>query len=128
MHGAAHPELADLQRTFEAFAPELTAHMIEEEAVAFPWIRALEAGSPQPGGLPSAVEQLMREHDDAGRALAAMRELTNGFTPPEGACGSYRVMLSGLHDLETDMNAHVHKENNILFPRALALLAARVGL
>jgi regulator of cell morphogenesis and NO signaling len=30
-------------------------------------------------------------------------------------------MLSGLADLERDMHQHVHKENNILFPRAVEL-------
>jgi regulator of cell morphogenesis and NO signaling len=53
-----------------------------------------------------------------------MRELTDDFTPPEDACISYRTMLAGLADLERDMHQHVHKENNILFPKATAAEAA----
>jgi regulator of cell morphogenesis and NO signaling len=30
-------------------------------------------------------------------------------------------MLAGLETLERDMHQHVHKENNILFPRAIAV-------
>jgi regulator of cell morphogenesis and NO signaling len=69
------------------------------------------------------------EHDVAGQALRQLRELTDGFTPPEGACNTYEALLAGLAQLETDLHLHIHKENNILFPRAAkleALLASRV--
>jgi regulator of cell morphogenesis and NO signaling len=33
-------------------------------------------------------------------------------------------MLAGLADLERDMHLHVHTENNILFPRAVAAESA----
>jgi regulator of cell morphogenesis and NO signaling len=59
------------------------------------------------------------EHDDAGEALRRMRELTDDYTPPPTACGTYRVMLENLAALEQDMHRHVHKENSILFPGAL---------
>lgn len=37
---------------------------------------------------------------------------------------SVRALLHGLHELELDLHRHIHKENNILFPRALQLEAA----
>jgi regulator of cell morphogenesis and NO signaling len=61
---------------------------------------------------------MVREHEDAGEALAQLRELTNGYTPPADACNTYRAMYDALHELERDMHQHVHKENNILFPKA----------
>jgi len=36
-------------------------------------------------------------------------------------------MLEGLEAIEKDMHQHVHKENNILFPRAAEVEAVRVG-
>jgi regulator of cell morphogenesis and NO signaling len=60
------------------------------------------------------------EHHDAGDALAKLRELTDDYTPPEWACNTYRAMLDALAHLERDMHQHVHKEDNVLFPRALA--------
>jgi regulator of cell morphogenesis and NO signaling len=59
-----------------------------------------------------------------------MRGLTGGYTPPDDACTTYRALLDGLADLEADMHRHVHKENNILFPRAGAVeaeLRSRAG-
>lgn len=58
------------------------------------------------------------EHDDAGRALARMRELTGGYVPPEGACNTFRGLYHGLEAFEAALHAHIHLENNILFPRA----------
>jgi regulator of cell morphogenesis and NO signaling len=50
-----------------------------------------------------------------------MRQLTWGHTPPQDACQTFRVMLEELRQLEADMHQHVHKENNLLFPRAIDL-------
>ena len=59
------------------------------------------------------------EHGEAGDALRAMRSLTGDFTPPQDACPTYRALLGALAELEADMFRHVHKENNVLFPRAI---------
>ncbi|HNT89616.1 MAG TPA: hemerythrin domain-containing protein, partial [Candidatus Hydrogenedentes bacterium] len=45
----------------------------------------------------------------------------DGYTPPDWACNSYRAVLDGLQSLERDLHQHIHKENNILFPRAVAM-------
>ena len=68
----------------------------------------------------------MIEHEHSGDALAKMRALTGGFTPP-GACNTYVAMLGGLAELEADTHAHVHKENSILFPMAVKLEGASVA-
>jgi regulator of cell morphogenesis and NO signaling len=61
------------------------------------------------------------EHDSAGNALRAMRSATNGYLAPEGACGSYQALYRGLDEFEVDLHQHIHLENNILFPRAIAM-------
>jgi regulator of cell morphogenesis and NO signaling len=53
-----------------------------------------------------------------------MRELTNGFTPPPEACNTYRALFAGLAELEEDLHRHIHLENSVLFPQALALSKA----
>ena len=64
------------------------------------------------------------EHRSAANALLRMRELTFGFRPPKDACNAYRVLMAGLRELEGDLHLHIHKENNILFPRAAQLEAS----
>lgn len=122
VHGEGHPWTRELAATFDAFADDLDAHMQKEELVLFPVVRQLESGTmaPIPMLLSSPIAAMEHEHQDAGRALELMRELSNGFTPPDGACNTFRAMLYGLEQLEEDMHLHVHKENNVLFPRVAA--------
>jgi regulator of cell morphogenesis and NO signaling len=86
-------------------------------------IRQLETSAVLPqfhcGSIGNPVFAMEREHDDAARGLATLRSLTDGYAPPEDACNSYRAMLDGLRELESDLHQHIHTENNVLFPRAL---------
>jgi regulator of cell morphogenesis and NO signaling len=121
-HSEHHPELAHVQQAFLALRAELEPHMFKEEQVLFPAIRHME-NSPVPtqfpfGSVANPIHVMEEEHDHAGACLAAIRELTEDFRVPEGACNTYCVMLHSLDELEADMHQHVHKENNILFPRA----------
>jgi regulator of cell morphogenesis and NO signaling len=129
VHCDAHPELAAAQRTFIGLADELSAHMMKEEMVLFPFIEKLEqatnAGKPAPrapfGSINNPVHMMELEHESAGKALERMRTLTSSYTPPESACFSYRTLYSALKEFDADLQEHVHLENNILFPRAIAL-------
>jgi regulator of cell morphogenesis and NO signaling len=127
-HGERHPELATLKHVFDSLRAELQAHMVKEEQVLFPICRELENSRILPafhcGSVSNPIRMMTWEHEDAGRALETIRELTNEFTPPLDACNTYRVLLDSLAGLERDMHRHVHEENNILFPRVLAMEAA----
>lgn len=118
VHGDRHPAMVEVAAVFAAFGDEMLAHMLKEELVLFPAIARLgEGGGPDLSG-PICV--MLREHDGAAAAFTRMRELVPGFVPPPGACGSFRAALDGLAELEADLHRHVHLENNVLFPRALA--------
>lgn len=123
VHGANHPELADVQRAFVRAGRNLVVNMRKEEKELFPLIRALEAGRAQPTVV-GQLQQVEKDHAEVGEALLEVRKLTNDFVPPEGACRTYRAMLAGLEDLEKNTHQHIHKENNILFPRSVALAQA----
>jgi len=129
-HGASHGEsLGRLDATFRDLRSELEAHLMKEEMVLFPMIRGLEAARkagrrPQPmhcGSVNNPIRMMEHEHDSAGAALAAMRQATDDYTLPAGACNTYRALFEGFEALEADLHQHIHLENNILFPRAAAL-------
>lgn len=129
-HGAKHPELAAVQQTFADLRAELEPHMVKEECILFPSIRYLESTGRAAqfpfGSVANPIRVMVSEHDHAGDALERLRKLTGDYQPPPGACNTYRVMLEGLAALERDMHQHVHKENSILFPRAVEL-ESRLG-
>ena len=116
VHGERQPNiLEELLATFLRLKTELESHMMKEEQILFPMIRQ-GRGSHAAG--PVAVME--HEHESAGEALERLRELTNGYEVPEGACNTWRALWHGLADLEGSLHQHIHLENNILFPRALA--------
>ncbi|HOE97178.1 MAG TPA: iron-sulfur cluster repair di-iron protein [Candidatus Sumerlaeota bacterium] len=121
-HGQSYPWIQALQQVFHGLADELFSHMMKEEQILFPLVRKLEAGDPSAAPMIAAehgpIHCMEAEHDSAGDALARMSELTVVYTPPQGACNTFRAMLDGLRELELDLHQHIHKENNILFPRA----------
>ena len=116
VHGAREPEvLPELLSTFLALKTELEQHMMKEEAVLFPLIRQ-GRGSMALG----PISVMEAEHASAGGALERLRELTDEYQTPEGACNTWRALWHGLAALEGAMHQHIHLENNVLFPRALA--------
>jgi regulator of cell morphogenesis and NO signaling len=104
---------------------ELDGHLAKEEMVLFPLVRALDggakAGSFHCGSVQNPIRVMWMEHDSAGEALAEMRRLTSDYTAPEDACNTFKALYFELADMERDLHRHIHLENNILFPRAIAL-------
>jgi regulator of cell morphogenesis and NO signaling len=124
VHGGHTTSLTEVYWTFCEMADELTGHLIKEEQMLFPAIQTLYAGEAATISLDGPVAVMLQEHEDAGGALARIRELTNGFTAPPEACNTYRALFAGLSELEEDLHRHIHLENSVLFPQALALSKA----
>jgi regulator of cell morphogenesis and NO signaling len=120
-HGDTRPENVEIAGLFNELVKEMTDHMASEENEVFPLILSYMKDR-DPAGR-DRLEQLVRdmedEHSGAGAITARIRELSNEFTPPEGACNTYQVAYAELEAFERDLHQHVHLENNILFPKAL---------
>jgi len=130
LHGKNDPATLDqLADVYEGLWRELTLHMHKEEMMLFPAIERYEAATssglslpPAPFGSianPSGVMEA--EHASAVSALGRIQELTAYFQSTSDACSTYGAMLNGLRALKTDLDTHIHIENDILFPRAVAL-------
>ena len=129
-HGGRHPELIEISGVFSRVAEEMPSHMAKEERVLFPYIlelvEAQRLGNPPPpapfGTIDNPIRLMEIDHESAGNAMAWIRARTGGYTPPAGACSTWRVWLHELEAFERDLHAHVHLENNLLFPKAKALV------
>jgi regulator of cell morphogenesis and NO signaling len=116
VHGDKDPvRLEGMLENLLALKGELETHMLKEEHVLFPAIR--EGLGARTGG---PVAMMVHEHAEVGELLRQMRDLTGGYTVPAGACNTWRALWHGLEALEDDLHEHIHLENNVLFPRALA--------
>lgn len=124
LHGDAHSWLRLWKAAFEELADRLRTHLLKEEVMLFPAIRHLEAGrvadAPFGSHLQAPLDLLEREHEMIGRALVRLRDLYSGLTAPGDTCPACKALLDGLAELERDLQQHIRKERDILFPRALA--------
>lgn len=121
-HSHRDPRLLEMSEVVQTVSEDMMEHMEMEEVAFFPLARRIDAGTASDEDrrmLEGPVRQLVLEHDAAGQAVARLRELTDGFTPDEESCNTQRALFAGLASFEADLHRHVHKENNILFPRTL---------
>ena len=77
--------------------------------------------SAKPEPLKNIISVMERDHDIAGEITREIRHLTNDYTPPANACNSISLLFHKLEEFENDLLQHVHLENNILFPKAIAM-------
>lgn len=116
VHGDKDPKrLRGIVETLVALKLEMFAHMQKEEQILFPMIAAGQGA--MAGGPVSVMEA---EHEHAGNLLRQLNEYTDSYVAPDGACNTWRALWAGLEDLEKSTHVHIHLENNILFPQALA--------
>ena len=128
-HGNKYSYLAEVQQTFALVGEEMTRHMMKEEKILFPLIKYLTESQkfnekPKTGGfgtIKNPIRQMEAEHVSAGGAMEKIRALTSNYFLPDDACTTFKVTYKELDEFEIDLHKHVHLENNILFPRAIAL-------
>jgi regulator of cell morphogenesis and NO signaling len=114
-----HADKPDRPAGLAEFLTEVRAavesHLAKEEMILFPLI---VSGRGPMAHMP--VQVMVQEHEDHGESLRRIRGLAKDFALPEYACASWRELYRALAQLEVDLMNHIHLENYILFPRALA--------
>jgi len=119
VHGGDSPHLKELHHIYNLLQVELTEHMIKENNEVFPLIKEYELKPNENllAEIHTANKALETEHEKIVKLLKEIREVTNDFTPPQGACNTYQMSYARLAELESETYDHIHLENNILFER-----------
>lgn len=129
VHGAHYSEVVAIEALFAEVAQELSSHMKKEENVLFPYITELINAEKNDTALPlshfgtikNPIQMMEYEHENAGDIFKKIAQLSNNYTPPEGACNTFKALYSKLDEFEQDLHHHIHLENNILHPKAIKL-------
>ncbi|HEY0897109.1 MAG TPA: iron-sulfur cluster repair di-iron protein [Sphingobacteriaceae bacterium] len=129
VHGEHHPELPAVAEAFARIAQDLSLHMVKEEKILFPFIKELVQVKKTGGKLEdkavgpvvNPIRVMEMEHEQVGEDMEEIRTLTSNYTLPADACSSYTILFRKLEEFEDDLHKHVHLENNILFPKAIAI-------
>jgi len=128
-HGKRHPELLSVRDLLGKLFDDLRPHMFKEEQILFPYMVELEQSllqqRPGPfapfGTVDNPIRMMMMEHDAAGELLRELRRVTSDYSAPSDGCISYQTLYQAIEEFEQDLHQHIHLENNILFPKAIAL-------
>lgn len=115
---------AGLTACFRELQEDLIPHLLKEERILFPYITALESNPANPphscfGNLENPIHAMQLEHHQVKELLYKMRSMTADYKSPLN--GRLAVFYTELKKLDGDLQAHIHWEDDILFPSALAL-------
>ena len=125
--GDRAPVLERIAELLETLHAEMLAHIQKEEQVLFPLIAQMDQDSiiAHPPGHPCfrsvsfPISLMEQEHDSANHIMEELRNLTQGFEPPEWGCIAHIALFSGIREFESDLKQHIRLENEVLFPRAI---------
>lgn len=128
-HSVYHPELSQLATELFFFFDDFLVHLRIEEQILFPAIKELNRMKndtekncpPAFSSVLKSIPILQKEHLASAKDLESFRRLTNGYMLPADAGETQRYLFRKMKEFEDDLFMHVHLENNILFPRGLAL-------
>ena len=127
-HGENKPYVVQIADHFLGLAQELTPHLYKEENILFPYIKEMEKANSVNqsiqapfGTVQNPIDAMINDHVNAGDELKEIKRLTQSFSPPADACATHQVLYGMLKDFEADLMMHIHLENNVLFPRAIAM-------
>ena len=129
-HIKKFPYLADLEKKFDLLIKQLLPSLQQEEEVIFPYIKQLSHAhrhkEPYAALLvrtlrKPVVETMYKGHEVLTDIIFSIRGMTNSYTPPENVCGSHKVVIAKLKELDNDLMQHLYLEQLFLFPRAIAI-------
>ncbi|EOU2018450.1 iron-sulfur cluster repair di-iron protein [Clostridium perfringens] len=120
VHFSHDPELLmKVHSLFGKLKCELEEHLLKEENILFPLMIKYDKAKDEKEKkeIEEDIRLIVNEHEAAGDILKELAEVTDDYKVPEWGCISFKLLYDYLHDLEKDLFIHIHKENNILFPR-----------
>ncbi|MCC6262061.1 MAG: hemerythrin domain-containing protein [Bryobacterales bacterium] len=137
-YGRGRPELKQMQAFFARVSKDLLMHLLKEEETLFPYIAELEVRLrqgipvtwPRFGSVENPIRLLVEDHDHTGGMLQMIRRLSSGFALPGGdseESADLTALFDAFSAFERDMREHIRAEDDLLFPRAIALEKAACG-
>ncbi len=122
----------DLKILFPLFLEDFIHHIYEEEDTLFKYIRLLERaskGTYHPGKLYHMIEKnslqsCAMEHEAHDDEMEGIRKITKNYYLTPDAPLHVKVIYAELIKFEKNLQIHARVENEILFPKAMALEGA----
>jgi regulator of cell morphogenesis and NO signaling len=128
-HDDFHTIERDLKVVFPLFVEDFIEHIYEEEDTLFDFIRTLERAS-KGNFIPTHLYQAMEKnsvqkfamgHDAHDDEMEGIRKITKNYAQDSKTPLHVKVLYHELIEFERSLITHARIENEILFPKAMAL-------
>lgn len=115
---------------FADFRIKLKKHCEKEDKILFPHIRKLydlrhDKILPEmeikKNFSKNSIQLLENEHIEASSLLREIKAITGNYLVSVNAPKEYQTLMKNLKEFELEFHMHLHIENNILFPKVIAL-------
>jgi regulator of cell morphogenesis and NO signaling len=122
--------LDEAQQIVNQLIRYMMPHLQQEEEVIFPYIRRIAHAYSSKESYASLLVRTLRkpvedimhhEHAMVLKSILRLRTLTDNYTTPENSCISHKVTFHKMKEVDNDLAQHMHLENEILFPKAIAM-------
>lgn len=119
----------DLKILFPLFIEDFIHHIYEEEDTLFKYIKALDraaTGKYNPARLyfmmeKHSLQRFAMEHEAHDDEMEGIRKITKDYAVNAGTPLHVKVIYKELQQFEKSLQTHARIENEILFPKAMAL-------
>jgi regulator of cell morphogenesis and NO signaling len=128
-HDDYHGIERDLKIVFPLFVEDFIEHIYQEEDTLFSFIQSLEKAS-KGMFVPTKLYQLMEknsmqrfamDHEAHDDEMAGIRKITKDYHVSPNCPLHVKVLYNELKEFEKSLITHARIENDILFPKAMAL-------
>jgi len=128
-HSDRHPQLGKLSEALFLSFDNLLRHLRMEESTFFPiLVQASKKathpdviGKTMPEYIYETAETIPKAHEAIVNDLGVLRELTGYYTIPDDGDFLFKYLFEKMKRLDREMSFHMHLENTILCPKAIAL-------
>ena len=128
-HSNTYPEMLTINNIIFLFLHDLLNQMKGEEEFLFPRIRQaaneIKFAEINDTNILQSLKRkrklLTNNHAKALAYLSTLRQVSNNFDAPPGACNSYKTLFGKIKELEDDLIIHFQLEDNFLFPNGLLI-------
>jgi regulator of cell morphogenesis and NO signaling len=123
------PMAKDLKILFPLFIEDFIHHIYQEEDTLFKYIKTLErasSGQYNPGRLyfmmeKHSLQRFAMEHEAHDDEMEGIRKITKDYALSPNTPLHVKVIYKELEQFEKSLQTHARIENEILFPKAMAL-------
>lgn len=121
VHGNQYTQLKNIEWHFKRLDELLERYLLLEKNTLFPLARDLirQEQAIQYGKAKNLIRAMTLLDDDRGKISKEMeniRDYSNGFQQPKGACTTFRIMYENMADLDSQLKKYFAVEVDHFFP------------